>query len=779
MFGDLFRVGEDTSRPLRRTTFSLRGYHVKAVTKGVRHRSHRVVPLSLFAVALPTSTVFGQWSPDYHPYSIQRAGLYGPEQTGTNGYQESVPLLLNSGFVAGYSNRYTSSDNQYNRNSWLYNPASRTTLQLGLTGTVYTDSGGRQFSLPDFLNASGQVAGYSVRYTGTNATNGYSTWVYNPVTNATVQTGLTGAEQTGDGGRQYSFNQYQNEIGNVAGYSYRSPGADSPYVYGQNTWVYIRSTGTTRQIGFTGATFTGSTGYQYSEIRGQNAAGLVAGFSRLVSGTNSFNGTVAWLYNPASNMTRELGLTGAAYTGSAGYRSSGTSFLNNAGQVVGSSARILGVSTYNGENTWVYNPTTNTTVQTGLSGAAQTGITGYQSSRNDYQNEAGQVVGISYRYPSDNENRGQNTWVFSAVTNTTIITGLTGEAHTGNGGYQVSRNEFMLMNSGFVAGSSVRNPSLISSNGKNTWVYNPHTNSTEQTGLNGAAHTGIAGYQLSGNERMNANGYMAGYSLRNPSESGDNGRNTWIYNPTTNTTVQAGFTGTPYTGSAGYQYSRTDYLSSNGVLAGISTRITGLNTANGQDAWLYNTATGTTVQIGLTGAGYTGSAGYQFSATTAVNAAGQAVGYSRRVSGVNTSIGQDVWYYDPTSASTISIIASIRTSDNRAFSTPSTLTSDGFLLGTYLYYPGGIGVGEQHAFLFRPDLGLTDLGNLADGGLSASGWSYLQQPIFYDVLNTIVGYGYLNGQTSGRNVFVMTIPAPAVGVMLGFGGFFASRRRRG
>ena len=72
----------------------------------------------------------------------------------------------------------------------------------------------------------------------------------------------------------------------------------------------------------------------------------------------------------------------------------------------------------------------------------------------------------------------------------------------------------------------------------------------------------------------------------------------------------------------------------------------------------------------------------------------------------------------------------------------------------------------------------TDLGNLVSGGLTLNGWSTLQNPLFTDALNTIVGYGYVNGQTTGQSVFVMTIPAPGAAGLLGLGGVLVARGRR-
>ena len=79
----------------------------------------------------------------------------------------------------------------------------------------------------------------------------------------------------------------------------------------------------------------------------------------------------------------------------------------------------------------------------------------------------------------------------------------------------------------------------------------------------------------------------------------------------------AGLYGAPYTGSAGYQFSTYTGLSSdNGIVAGYSLRITGVSTSNGENTWVYNPTTNTTTLTGLTSAPYTGSADFTSASTT-------------------------------------------------------------------------------------------------------------------------------------------------------------------
>ena len=251
----------------------------------------------------------------------------------------------------------------------------------------------------------------------------------------------------------------------------------------------------------------------------------------------------------------------------------------------------------------------------------------------------------------------------------------------------------------------------------------------------------------------------------------------WVPNYQYYSIQRTGLFGPEQTGSAGLQTSTADFLNTAGYVAGNSFRHTGVDTPNGVNTWVYNPVSNTTVQTGLTAPAYTGSAGFQDSFNELQNAAGQVAGFSARYTGVNTYNGQDAWYFDPITSITSAIIGSIRTADSFASSSPTILTDDGFLLGNYQFFAGGIGSGEQRAFIFRPDLGLTDLGNLVSGGLTANGWSTLRNPVFSDALRTIVGHGFVNGQTSGQSVFIL-VPAPAAAALLGLGGLMAAKRRR-
>jgi hypothetical protein len=649
---------------------------------------------------------------------------------------------------------------------WIPNYQTYSIQRIGLYGPEHTDSVGLQSSTAQFFNASGNVAGTSTRYRGAGmgTGTGTNTWVWNGTT--TIPIGLTGPEQTSSEGTQVVQLWSMNSTGQVSGYSNRYNGTA---YNGRDAWVWNGTT--TTLVGLTGPGYTTSAGYQDSFPTLLNNAGQVAGFTEKSFGVNNNNGTQAWVWNGTT--TTPVGLTGPAHVTNSGYLVSLPLFQNDAGQVVGTSRRYRGdESLRNGADTWAWNGSTS--VQIGLVGGPFTSpIRGYQFSEAKLQNRNGQVAGISNRYTGVNAELGGNAggwnlWVWNGTTTTMI--GLTGAPYVGSDGYQTSQLLFQN-NAGLVVGTSGRYTGVNSGNGSDAWVWNGTT--TTQIGLLGPAYTGTGGYRASTPRFLNESGQTVGTTSRIRSAAISNGQDTWVWNGVT--TTQIGLVGGSFTGSAGYQLSLPQFQNEAGQVVGYSRRFTGVNTDNGQSIWVWNGTT--TTQIGLTGPAYTGSAGRQNSSALFMDAAGRVAGTSARYVGEFSVNGSDAWYFDPSTLVTSAVIGSVRTSDNFASSTPTIITDGGFLLGIYTFFPGGLGSGEARAFIFRPDLGLTDLGNLVSGGLTLNGWSTLQNPLFADALNTIVGYGYVNGQTTGQSVFVM-VPTPSAAALLTLGGLLACRRRR-
>lgn len=736
---------------------------------------------SVFAILTLAGAAHASYSPTWI-YQINRAGLYGPEHTGSAGLQISFTNTLTStGWMVGRSSRFSGTGANNGMDTWCFRPDTNSTIQIGLIDGDHTGSSGFRSSIESFVTHDGMAVGQTQRIASVNTNNGQSAWFYFPSTDLTVRIGLTDSTHTGSSGFHFTRTTAVSPSGQVAGITYRYTGVDTDN--GIDAWVFNPATNSTLQIGYTGGVYTGALGRQVSIIDHQNQAGQIAGTSNRYAGVAALRGQSSWVFDPVTSTTVQTGLIGGVYTGSIGHQFSSNRKQNEAGHIVGWSRRYTGMSTHNGFDMWIYNPFTNTTIPIGLTGGAYTGSEGRQDSIDNFLNQSGQVAGRSQRFLGISLSNGHDTWIYNPTTNSTIQTNLTGGVYTGSEGYQVAFNNAQNA-AGHVAGVSERISGVNLAVGQDTWFYNPATNTTVQTNLTGGVYTGSAGYQYSQNNLLNEAGRVAGWSSRITGVSTDNGRDTWAYDPISNTTVQTNLTGGVYTGSGGYEVAFNSHQNESGQIAGVSQRIIGASDFNGQDTWIYNPVTQTTVQTGLSGGVHAGSQGYQISTTQFQNESGFASGFSQRFTGVNTQIGQDAWYFDPitqdTYQPTLGIPNSIRTSDNFAFSSITRLSDDGFALGYYSYFAGGMNPAVDRAFIFRPDLGFSDLGELVDGGLSAAGWNTLLRPQLESMMEYIVGEGHTTGQSgNSRSIFVMRlIPAPSASALLALSAVITMRRRR-
>ena len=222
---------------------------------------------------------------------------------------------------------------------------------------------------------------------------------------------------------KYSSANHLNEVGQVAGVSYRY---NNPIrgINGYSTWLY--SNGTTTRIGLVDAEHTGSYGYQHSTLRKLNEAGQVAGTSvRYDSNTGSYHGSSAWLYH--NDTTTRIGFADAQHTDQNGYQDSSIQALNGAGQVAGTSSRYDSITGSNiGRSAWLYH--NDTTTRVGLVDAGHTGNNGTQISQIQALNDAGQAAGFSTQYDSTTGNSiGNTTWLFDSTLEQTFIIDVTAQ----------------------------------------------------------------------------------------------------------------------------------------------------------------------------------------------------------------------------------------------------------------------------------------------------------------------------------------------------------------
>ncbi|HEY3393407.1 MAG TPA: DUF3466 family protein [Lacipirellulaceae bacterium] len=651
-------------------------------------------------------------------YTIFDIGLTDAEQTRSDGRKYSEAQQLNeAGQVIGYADLYSGSI-LFGRSAWLYTGA--TTVEIGLTDAEHTHSEFARYSMAQRLNEAGQVIGYANRYSG-GFLLGRSAWLYNGA--STAKLGLTDAEHTRNDGYKYSEAQQLNEASQVIGYSTRYSGLIS---LDQSAWLYNGEM--TVNIGLTNAEHTRSDGLKYSGAQQLNAAGRVIGYSARYNGSISL-GQSAWLYNGAT--TVNIGLIDAEHTLINGSQSSGAQQLNEAGQVMGQSYRRSNNGEYyGGKSAWLYNGST--TVNIGLFDAEHP-----EYSHASQLNEAGQGIGYSNRLIDNIFDRGRTAWLYNGAS--TVKIGFTDAEHTHSNGTKYSLAD-QINEAGQVIGYSARYDGDTSW-GYSAWLYNGAT--TVKIGLTDAEHTLSNGRKSSSAQQLNEVGQVIGYSGRYI------GQSAWLYDGVA--TMKIGLTDAEHTRSNDTKYSEVQQLNEAGQVIGYSNRYNG-SSSWGQSAWLYDGVT--TVNIGLTDAEHTRSDGYKYSQAHQLNEEGQVIGQSARYSGL-TPLGQDAWVHDPVLDATVSLQLSVRT-DGYAFSSATLLGEDGGVLGYYNLYDGMSLVGERALYWSRDD-GLWDLGKLVEGGLDDNGWAALYRSIQSNGLGQFIGYGIVDGLPVGsRSAYLLT-----------------------
>lgn len=508
--------------------------------------------------------------------------------------------------------------------------------RVGLVDSEHTFQG-QQHSNASLLSASGLVAGTSFRY-ARGSGSGQSTWVFDPSARRTVRTGLFGGEHSGDVKFQYSENVRANDHGQVVGFSYRF--ADDAAINGQSAWVYEPESAATIQLGLLDQAHVGAHGYHVSGVIHQNAAGYLIGFSNRITGVDTFNGQDIWLYRPDTGVLTTIGLSDVGYTMHTGLRRIGALAMNARGQVIGTSSRFIsvpwpaGTTVWAGEDAWIYDADADTTTRIGLVSPRHE-YEGFRHSEVFAINDSGQVAGVSWRPRADSPANGMDTWVYKLATAELVQTGLTGGVYTASSIRQLSANS--LQNAaGQVVGYSHR----MVGGGQDTWFFNPDTNATTRIGLSGGPYTGVSGYQFSDNELLNESGQVAGHSRRVTAAVGggtvDMGNDTWVYDPVSNTTVQTGLTS-----ANGRHFSWNTDQSESGFIAGHSEHAT----SPGTNTWLYNPTTRATVQTGLTGPAHTGELGYQTGGNDFLNELGDVAGFSDLILDEDKTNGTNTWVY--------------------------------------------------------------------------------------------------------------------------------------
>jgi hypothetical protein len=652
-------------------------------------------------------------------------------------------------------------------------------FQVGLTDAEHTLVDGSHFSSFAQMNAAGRVTGASQRYNSdvndpaTNPSVSAWTWAYG---SGTIRLGFTDTEHTSSTDVRASYANNLSANGTIAGYSLRYDGAG---FNGATAWGWSAADGLV-PIGFRDAAHTSASNYRFSFPTHITSQGQIIGYSDVFDSTGTNAGQTAWSWTNAGG-TIALGLTDTEHTRSDGIRSSNliNDGVNDAGRVIGYSARYAGGAAPLGTSAWTWSSATGTT-RLGFVDAAHTAPDGTKESLSLMLSEGGRVAGYSSRYVGSGT--GSSAWAWSSADGQTRI-GLIDSAHTSSSGVQYSRP------SGFIGGDRLVGSSTRytgdTENGVSAWVWNPSSNVTTSVGLFDGAHTQTStGYQESTAFASTSSTWAVGLSNRYDASSNYNGTSAWAWNPTTNTTTRIGLIDSGHTNaSSNEQYNVPITVNAAGRVVGKANHYSG-STLAGQSAWTWDPSTGTTTRLGLFSAGqpYTSQNGTQVSEVFAMNAAGDIVGVSTRYqASSNTARGHGAWFFDHSSGTITQLVFSFGAT-NRAEIRPMVLTDGGVLMGTYdKYATNGVGLSPAsvNAFLWSSLNGLTDLGALVNGGLSGQSIAILRELMGNSTLDQIVTNGRsLTEASNGQNVFVLAVPAPGVGGALAFAGILASRCRR-
>lgn len=276
-----------------------RGLNSSGVAIGISHR------------LLSDGTFNGVDAWRYAGGTLTTLGLTGGVYTGNAGYRNVNALLINaSGDVAGTSGRFFNASDGLGTDAWVYRGG--TTRLIGAFGPGYTYSREGlpvRNVLPQTLTDNGLVFGRSLRYPVgfSDVSIGQDPWVWNPTdgTGATQIIALPDDGHITSNGYRFSLVREVTPSGQAWGYTDRfAPDASGR---GRDAWVWSRPAaggpGVTRQLGPTGGIYTGSTGYQLTEVQFQNASGVIVGYTYRVSGEFGYLGVDAWYYDPATNQT--------------------------------------------------------------------------------------------------------------------------------------------------------------------------------------------------------------------------------------------------------------------------------------------------------------------------------------------------------------------------------------------------------------------------------------------------------------------------------------------
>jgi hypothetical protein len=511
----------------------------------------------------------------------------------------------------------------------------------------------------------------------------------------------------------------------------------------QSAWVYSPTSG----LSVTGSYTANVSGYHYTmTTKGVSAAGNVIGSSGeyVASSTSTYSGgTFAWETTPGGQVVT-MGFTGSGFNypetvlGNAiVVTNSSPDYVNAAGQVAGNSTRYSGTS-YAGSAVWIYNPSTATTTQIGLTGPGNSS-NAYSFNQNVAISSSGHVIGTAPAYAPTS-------------VGTIVRDGTDGWLYTPGYGSQPIGLA--------VSGLTPSVPGYSSPSNPYSYTY-AVANSTYQ-----GRTTNITA--------VNASGQVGGSSYIYNSSGAAMGGDAFIYTPGatpgtgTYTTVGLLTDGLAngdtvgYVSPAGVRSNFLNVLNDAGQSAGTAGLYSQTSFA-GQDAW-FASATGVVTRVGLFGQRYTNgfAGGGRSSTPTFLTSNGLLAGFSNRygvTSNPLNSLGQDAWIYDSNTGVTYTIDPAHAGDPNGgpynglwALSQISSLTTNAYAVGTYGFSSTSTSNNTRYAYFWSPASGLVDLG--MSPSLAAAGFSSITSAFYVNADATVI---YASGTDLNGNAAIAKI----------------------
>jgi hypothetical protein len=681
---------------------------------------------------------------------------------------------------------------------------------LGFADAEHTSTSGVQRSSVGGYGAGGitsnALIGQSDRYSATGQ-NGESGWVFDTTDESTTRLGLLDPQYfVNPGNNHLTIPWFVNTAGQVVGITSTDPTTTA----GRNLgWFYDPTAGSTTRIGY--STLTNPPGLASDVFKFLKNDGFVAG----VSNETNNGAPYAWAFDPASSITRQIGLPESTVTGP------GTNPIMQTVNGVSDGDQVAGTSFRQGDSSspasgpavWIYDPRTLVTKRIGFFDVAHTLAAGQQQSEFKGINPLGLVAGRSYFqgtssqfgdawlydpsidltrsigfgnpatgtqwsddvvaitpqnrvYGTSTSSNTIRTWVYDYAAATTTIMGLTtGDNVLSNGG---SQNSIVARtNSGFVLGHAKRGVGDTRDPFNRTpWVYDPTTGITHAAGLTAGGYTTTGNGRWATALQINEIGQAIGTSrLFSGTPSNVVRDSSWFFDPTTSTTTEIA---SAVAVAKQASTNTPNALNNNGQVVGIARNTT---SNKGDFVWFYDNSTkNVTSDFDVRNQYTVRTSGGADLFIDQLTDSGLVLGESTRFSSPSNSIGKTQWLYDFRTKTTYDLTFSQKAGSGDAYTNVVHLSDDGTMFGEYDSYSGSSLLGRRYFYWSIP-LGFIDLQSLVAGDISGAGWRDLVHSSGFSLGLQYVSDGLLIGRglrSNGNNLpfALILVPEPNAALLL-------------